>query len=94
MSESVDDLTIQYEEEGQIVVKQIKKHVLTKGAWATLMFLYQDLDRKTGEYGKEKISIRRYRKMQDKYRQQSKFNISSPEQAKAICATIQEWTAE
>lgn len=91
MAATVDELSIQYEEEGKIVVKELKKHVLTKGAWATLMFLYQDLDRATNEYSKSKISVRRYRKVKGEYRQQSKFNISSPEQALMMCEVIHEW---
>ena len=49
MAESIDELTIHYEEDGRVVRKEIAKEVLSKGAWTTIMFLYQDLDRKTDE---------------------------------------------
>lgn len=91
MSESIDKLTVNWEEEGELRVKELKKHVLTKGAWATIMFLYQELDRKTKEWGPTKISIRRYRKRNDQYMYQSKFNISSEAQGKEIARVIQEW---
>ena len=51
MAETIDELTIQYEEDGQVLRKQLDKEVLSKGSWTTIMFLYQDLDRKTGEHG-------------------------------------------
>ena len=38
---TVEDLTVNYEENGQLIVKELDKVVLTKGAWATLMFRYQ-----------------------------------------------------
>ena len=88
---AIDQLTVNWEEDGQLKVKELKKHVLSKGAWATLMFLYQELDAKSGEYREPKISIRRYRKRNDQYMYQSKFNISSEAQGKEIARIIHEW---
>ncbi|HAS88167.1 MAG TPA: hypothetical protein DCS48_02525 [Desulfovibrio sp.] len=91
MSETIEDLTIHYEEDGQVIVKELDKEVLTKGAWTTIMFRYKQLDRKSGEYGKDMYTIRRFRKMKGEYRPQSKFNISSPDQARKIISTLEGW---
>src|SRR3990167_5665105 len=91
MSEALDLLTVNWEEEGELKVKELKKHVLSKGAWATLMFLYQEMDPKTKEYREPKISIRRYKKRNDQYLYQSKFNISSAAQGHEIARVIGEW---
>ncbi len=91
MAETVEELTIQYEEDGQVLRKELDKEVLSKGSWATIMFLYQDLDRKSGDYGPQKISIRRYQKREGTYLQRSKFEISSANQARSVCRTIEEW---
>ena len=94
MAETIDELSVHYEEEGQVLRKQLDKDVLTKGSWTTIMFLYQDLDRKTGEYGPHKVSIRRYQKREGSYLQRSKFEISSPIQAKAVRDRIDNWFPE
>jgi hypothetical protein len=91
MAETIDELTIHYEEDGQVLRKQLDKEVLSKGSWTTIMFLYQDLDRKTGEYGHQKVSIRRYQKREGTYQQRSKFEISSPAQARAVRDRIEGW---
>lgn len=91
MAETIDELTIQYEEDGQVLRKQIDKEVLSKGSWTTIMFLYQDLDRRSGEYGHQKVSIRRYQKREGTYLQRSKFEISSPNQARAMRDKIEGW---
>ncbi|WP_320007119.1 hypothetical protein [Maridesulfovibrio sp.] len=91
MSSTIEDLTIHYEEDDQIIVKELDKVVLTKGAWTTIMFRYKQLDRKSGEYGKDMYTIRRFRKMNGEYRPQSKFNISSPDQARKIIDALQGW---
>ena len=59
MNETVDDLTVSYFEDGKETVKQLDKIVLTKGAWATLIFRYQDWDQKKEAYGPDKYTIRR-----------------------------------
>ncbi len=94
MAESVDELTYDYEDEGVQTRKQIAKSVLTKGAWSTIMFLFQELDRKNDEWKPPKCAIVRYRKMNGQYRKQSSFNISSEKQARQIIGVMEEWFAE
>jgi hypothetical protein len=48
-------------------------------------------DRAKNDYGPERYSIRRYRKMDDEYRQQAKFTISSKEQALKLIEALQKW---
>lgn len=91
MSETVDDLTVAYHEGELMTVKELDKVVLTKGAWATIMFRYQDLDRKTGDFGPDKYTIRRYQKRNGEYGQRSKFNISSRDQAQQIVTALTGW---
>ena len=91
MAETIDELSWDYEEDGRLVRKQLEKEVLSKGAWCTVMFKYQELDRKTDEWRPPKAAIVRYKKFNGVYRKQSSFNISSPKQAKAIVDTLQGW---
>ena len=91
MAETVDDLTIEYKEGDTVTVKELDKVILTKGAWATVLYRYQDLDRASGEYGADKYGVRRYQKRNGQYQQKSKFNISSRDQAEKIIAALQGW---
>lgn len=91
MASDVNEITINYEEDGIVIVKELDKVILSKGAWSTIIFRYQDWNRAKGEYGPERFTIRRYRKLNDEYRQQSKFNISSKDQALKIINALQKW---
>ncbi|MGB5405154.1 MAG: hypothetical protein WBN43_00015 [Thiogranum sp.] len=91
MSAEIDELTVQYEEDGLVTVKELDKKVLTKGAWSTIIYRYQDWDRRKEEYSKDKYTIRRYQKRSGQYMQKSKFNISSKDQALAIIDALQGW---
>ncbi len=94
MSATIEDLTINYEEDGVQVTKETGKEILSKGAWTTILFRYQSLDKATGEFGKDMYTIRRYQKRQGEYAMKSKFNISSTEQAKKIIDILSTWINE
>ena len=94
MPGSVDELTVEVEENGIVVVKETGKTVLSKGAWATVMFRYQEWNPDTGAYGPQKYVVRRYKKWGGEYRQQSKFSLSSDAQARRVAETLLAWLAE
>jgi hypothetical protein len=95
MAETVEELTIEWEDEdGVVTTKELDKVVLSKGAWTTIMFLYQDFNRKSEEFGPNKVRIQRYQKRDGRYMPRSKFNISSGKQARAIIETLEGWFAD
>ena len=91
MASTVDEITINYEEDGIQLVKELDREVLSKGGWTTIMFKYVQWEKAKEAYGEEKFTIRRYRKIKNDYIQQAKFNISSPEQARKIIEVLQKW---
>jgi hypothetical protein len=74
MAQTPDDLTITYNEGGTDIVKELDKVILSKGAWTTILFRYQDWDRGKEEYSGDTYSIRRYQKRNGEYMQKSKFS--------------------
>ena len=94
MSSNVEDLTVNYEEDGVQLVKELDKVILSKGAWTTILFRYQNLNRTSGEFGPDMYSIRRYQKRQGSYIPKSKFNISNSAQAEKISAALQKWVKQ
>ena len=91
MSEKAEDLTVNYSEAGQQLVEELDKQILSKGGWTTILFRYREWDPKKEAFGDDKYTIRRYQKRGGEYRQQSKFNISSRDQARQIIDTLQRW---
>ncbi|GHV15509.1 hypothetical protein AGMMS49938_13910 [Fibrobacterales bacterium] len=78
------------DESGELAIKELAKEYLSKGAWQTLMFLYQEKD-KEGNFGDPKVSIRRYQKVAGVLKQRSKFNVSSKAQAEQIINILKKW---
>jgi len=91
MATSPEELTVTWEEDGIEVIKELDKRILSKGAWTTILFRYQDWNRSKQEYSGDKYTIRRYQKRNGQYQQKSKFNISSRDQAQQIVDVLNEW---
>lgn len=94
MATSIDEITIAFDQEGTETTKELDKQILSKGAWTTILFKYQDWDNAQNGYGPVKYSIRRYQKRNNQYWQKSKFNISSADQAQKIVDILSEWLKE
>lgn len=93
MSENAEDLTVNYEEDGVLVVQELDKEILSKGSWTTILFKYRDFDKTTQQYGPEKFIIRRYQKRNGQFQPKSKFTISSVKQAEKIVEILSRWIA-
>jgi len=91
MAETLEELTYDYEDEGTLVRKELDRVVLTKGSWATIMFLFQELDRAKGHFRPPKMAIVRFKKAKGSYRKQSSFNISNEKQARQIAEVFEKW---
>lgn len=91
MASTPEELTVSYSEGDEEIVKELDKVILSRGAWTTILYRYQDLDRGKGEFGPDKYTIRRYQKRNGEYLPKSKFNISSKDQAKAIVDALTQW---
>jgi hypothetical protein len=94
MAATPEELTISYSEGNQEVVKELDKVILTRGAWTTIHYRYQDWENAKQSYSADRYSIRRYQKRNGEYLPKSKFNISSKDQAKAIIEALSTWTQE
>ncbi len=91
MSTDIDNISINYEENGILIVKELDREILSKGAWTTILFRYQEYNRGKGEYGPDKYTIRRYQKRNGQYIPKSKFNISSAKQARKLIDALEGW---
>jgi len=94
MATTPDELSVTYAEDGIDIVKELDKKVLSKGAWTTIIYRFQDWNRAKEEYSKDKYTIRRYQKRNGEYQQKSKFNISSADQAKQLIEALTDWTKD
>jgi hypothetical protein len=90
MAHSLDELTVNWEEDGELKVRELKRHVLSEhGSWATVLFLFEE--RAADGFRPPKVQIRRYQKRKGGWIFHSKFVLPSAEQAREAAETILSW---
>jgi hypothetical protein len=91
MVETLDELSYDVEEDGVLVRRQVDRVVVARGAWATVMFLYEELDRATGAFRAPKIAVARFKKLRGAYRRHSVFTLASIAEARALTDVFERW---
>ena len=91
MTGDLDELTYDCEDDGVLVRKQLERVILARGVWATVMFLFQELDRETGAFRAPKIAVVRFQKWRGGYRKQSAFTLSGGAQVRELTAVLSAW---
>jgi hypothetical protein len=94
MSELLDELTYDREDDGVLVRKQLERVILERGAWATVLFVYQELDKASGAYRAPRMTIVRFKKWRGALRKHASFNIESAQQARQLAAVLERWGAD
>ncbi len=90
MTETIYELTMNYEEDGILVIEELDKVVLNRGAWTTILFRYRERNRQTGEFGPPKAGLRRYQKFRGVFRKRDAINLSE-KTAEILLKTLPEW---
>jgi hypothetical protein len=88
-----EDLTVNFEENGELKVKELDKVILSSSAsWATIAFLFQERDPEGG-WRAPKVSVRRYRKRGKGYIVDKHVVLTGATQAKALADALSRWFA-
>ncbi len=91
----IDALTVQWSDEtGTVIVNELEKKVVQRGSWATVVFKYEERDRKTQEMVGPKFAIRRYRSRGDRYEVHAKFVLTGEDQARDVARALLDWVED
>jgi hypothetical protein len=90
MAETIQEITINREDDGQTTVEELDKVVLTKGVWSTILFRYRELDQRTGQLGPAKATLKRYQKHQGVYKKRDSVNLTEAS-SRTLIDTLKEW---
>ena len=93
MAENINDITVNYEDEGEVLVEELDKVILTRGAWTSILFRYRERDRRSGLLGPPKATLRRYQKYLGVFKKRDAINLSA-EAARNLAATLNQWLAD
>ncbi len=89
--DDLDDLRWDLEDDGRLVRREVDRRVIEKGAWATALYLYEELDPRTEAWGPRKLTLVRWRRVQDQWRKHASFNVTDTEQAELLRDALAAW---
>lgn len=90
MAENINDITVTYEEDGEVLVEELEKVILNRGAWTSILFRYRERDRQSGQMGPPKATLRRYQKYQGVFKKRDAINLSA-DTARTLIETLNQW---
>lgn len=90
MAENINDITVTYEEDGDVLVEELEKVILNRGAWTSILFRYRERDRQSGQMGPPKATLRRYQKYQGVFKKRDAINLSA-DTARTLVETLNQW---
>ena len=93
MAENINDITVAYEEDGELLVEELEKVILNRGAWTSILFRYRERDRQSGQMGAPKATLRRYQKYQGVFKKRDAINLSA-DTARTLVTTLTAWLDE
>ena len=93
MAENINDITVNYEEDGELLVEELEKVILNRGAWTSILFRYRERNRQTGQMGDPKATLRRYQKYQGVFKKRDAINLSA-DVAQKLVDTLNLWLSE
>jgi hypothetical protein len=73
------------------VRKQLERATLQRGSWATVMFLYADLDQEAAAFGPPRIAVVRFQKWRGGWRKHSAFTLTSAARAREFSGVLERW---
>lgn len=90
MAENINDITVTYEEDGEVLVEELEKVILNRGAWTSILFRYRERDRQSGQMGPPKATLRRYQKYQGVFKKRDAINLSA-DTARTLVESLNQW---
>ena len=96
----LDELSYDVEQDGVLIRRELERVISTKGAWATVMFLYEDRDVVAGgdvssaPWKSAKVAILRLQKVGDGYKKTAGFTLGGAKEARTMANTLLGWFEE
>jgi hypothetical protein len=87
-----EELTVAFVEDGKEKVRELDKRVLAhSSSWATVVYLFCEIDADSGEPKPPKLGLRRYKKRGGRFVLDKHFVLASGAQARGLAEAIEAW---
>jgi hypothetical protein len=90
--EELDDIRWDWEEDGRLVRRELDRRTFARGGWATVLFLFQELDAGgDGDAWKPpRVAVVRFQKVRGLWKKHAAWNLDADD-AHGVIAALSAW---
>lgn len=88
--EELDEIRWDWEEDGRLVRRELDRRTFARGGWATVMFLFEELDPETDAWKAPKVAIVRFQKLHGLWKKHAAWNVDADD-ARGVAAALDAW---
>jgi hypothetical protein len=89
--EELDDIRWDWEEDGRQVRRELDRRTFARGGWATILFLFQELDVATDAWQPPKVAVVRFQKLRGLWKKHAAWNLAGADEALAVSQALAAW---
>jgi hypothetical protein len=89
--EELDDIRWDWEEDGRLVRRELDRRTFARGGWATVLFLYEELDASVDRWKPARVAIVRFQKVRGLWKKHAAWNLDGEQEAREVIGALSAW---
>ncbi len=91
--EELDDIRWDWEEDGRLVRRELDRRTFARGGWATVLFLFQELDLERDAWQPAKVAVVRFQKLRGLWKKHAAWNLAGETDVASVVEALTAWFA-
>ena len=89
--EELDEIRWDWEEDGRLVRRELDRRTFARGGWATILFLYEELDLEADAWKPARVAVVRFQKVRGLWKKHAAWNLDGEREAREVVAALDAW---
>ena len=89
--EELDDIRWDWEEDGRLVRREVDRRTFARGGWATVLFLYEELDAAADTWKPARVAVVRFQKVRGLWKKHAAWNLDGEREAREVIDALVAW---
>ena len=89
--EELDEIRWDWEEDGRLVRRELDRRTFARGGWATILFLYEELDPERDAWKPARVAVVRFQKVRGLWKKHAAWNLDGEREAREVKAALDAW---
>ena len=88
--EELDEIRWDWEEDGRLVRRELDRRTFARGGWATVLFLFEELDAAADAWKPPRVALVRFQKVRGLWKKHAAWNLDADD-AGGVIDALRAW---